>query len=295
MNEKILIVGGTGMLGWPVAKALATADFKVRLMTRDPENVKRKVGHGIEVVGGDVTNPASLKEPLAGCGAVYINLSARMNIGNFEAIEYRGTANVARAAAEAGVARIGMISVLNAGQAGGKNVYINAKTKAEKVLMDCGVAYTIFRCCWFFESLPKYIVSGRAMIFGKQPHKLSWMAANDYANMVVKAFQKDEAKNRVFHIRGIEKFTLEEALTIFGEVVFPGLKVGHTPMWLLRATGAVSRNRTARGMAHFSRFYDNNPETVREDDSEQILGPALTTLRDWAEAYKRMEEDRARI
>ncbi|HDL03811.1 MAG TPA: NAD-dependent epimerase/dehydratase family protein [candidate division Zixibacteria bacterium] len=295
MSEKILVVGGTGMLGWPVAMALAKEDFDVRLMTRNPDNVKRKIGWKIKVVEGDVTVPESLKEPLDGCRSVYINLGARMNIGDFEVIEHKGTVNIAGEAVKAGVERIGMISVLNAGQATGKNAYIDAKTKAEKVLMDCGIGYTIFRCCWFFESLPKYIVSGRAMIFGRQPHKLSWMAASDYANMVVKAYRSDEAVNRVFHIRGIEKYTLDEALEILGEVVFPGLKVGHTPMWLLRAVGAVSRNKTARGMAHFSRFYDCNPETVREDNSEQILGPALTTLRDWAEEYKKKADSRAAI
>jgi len=287
MSDKIAVVGGTGMLGWPAASALAEQGFEVRIISRKPEGVEKLLRGPIEVVRGDVTDYDSLREVFEDCRAVYINLSANMNFDDFERIEHQGTLNAARAASEVGVDQIGMISILDAGQQICGNVYIDTKTRAEQALMDCGVPYSIFRCCWFFESLPKYVVNNRAMMFGKQPHKLSWMAAADYGNMVVKAFQSEAAKNRIFHIRGIEKYTLGEALRIFGDIVHPGMKIARTPLWMVKAIGNISRNKLARGMAQFASFYENNPETAREDDTEKILGPALTTLVDWSEEYKK--------
>ena len=276
------------MLGGPVVRALAEADFELRIMTRDREKARRLFGTNAEIFEGDVTRPESLTEAINGCQAVYINLGAGMDIRDFRLVERDGTVNVARAAANAGVEHIGMISILNAGQSGAGGVYLEAKTGAELALMESGVPYTIFRCCWFFESLNRYIINRRAMIFGRQPHKLSWMAASDYANMVVKAFQKSEARNRVFHICGVEEYTLEEALRIFAEIVMPGLKISHTPLWMLKTFGLVSRNKLARGMIEFVEFYEKSHDQVAEDDSDQILGPALTTLRDWAEDYRKL-------
>ncbi|MEW5924763.1 MAG: SDR family oxidoreductase [Candidatus Zixiibacteriota bacterium] len=287
MNRKILVIGGTGMLGGPVVRALAHAEFDLRIMTRDREKARRLFGTNAEIIEGDVTRPESLTEAISGCQAVYVNLGAGMDIRDFRLVERDGTVNIARAAASGGVEHIGMISILNAGQSGGNNVYLNAKTEAELALMESGVPYTIFRCCWFFESLARYIVNKRAMIFGRQPHKFPWMAGSDYANMVVKALQNNEAKNRVFHVRGVEEYTLEEALRIFAEIAMPGLKITHTPLWMLKAFGLVSRNKLARGMIEFVEFYEKSHDPVAEDDSDRILGPALTTLRDWAEEYKR--------
>jgi uncharacterized protein YbjT (DUF2867 family) len=287
LSGKILIVGGTGRLGQPVVHRLANDGYEVRLMTHSPEKAGRIFGDKIETVFGDVSDPDSLAEPVRGCDAVYINLGAKMNLDDFERVEHLGTVNVAKAAAENAVNHIAMISGLNVGTADPEIPMYRAKIGAEKALIDSGIAYTIFRCCWFFESLPLFVTGKRAMIFGKQPYKLSWMAASDYAAMVSKAFSDDRAENRVFHIRGIERHTLEEALRMFGDVTHPGLKIVHAPIWMVSVVGGITRSKSARGLAQFFRFFDKNPETDANGEAEKVLGPALTTLRDWAEEYKR--------
>lgn len=278
------------MLGQPVVHRLARDGYNVRLMTRYPERAGKLFDSSVQIVVGDVTDPGSLMEPVEGCDTVYVNLNARMIEADYERIEHEGTVNVARVAAEHDVRRIAMISSLNAGCSDLKFAFAAAKAGAEKALIDCGIPYTIFRCCNFFESLPMYVVRNRAVIFGRQPHRLSWMAASDYAVMVSKAFSADEARNRIFHVRGIDKLTMHEALERFCRIASPEAKVTHTPTWMVSAVSRLSRNRRLKGLAEFMRFSNRNPETDANGGADEILGPALTTLQDWAEEYKRIRD-----
>ena len=51
---KILVVGGTGMLGKPVADRLAKDGYEVRVLTHSPEKAKIMFGSEIELAAGDV-------------------------------------------------------------------------------------------------------------------------------------------------------------------------------------------------------------------------------------------------
>jgi nucleoside-diphosphate-sugar epimerase len=52
-ERRILVLGGTGLLGAPVARRLRADGFAVRVLSRDPEKARRMFGPSIEVVAGD--------------------------------------------------------------------------------------------------------------------------------------------------------------------------------------------------------------------------------------------------
>ena len=56
MAQSILVVGGTGMLGEPVARRLCADGHHVRIFTRSPEKAQARFGAEYEVVAGDVEN-----------------------------------------------------------------------------------------------------------------------------------------------------------------------------------------------------------------------------------------------
>jgi NADH dehydrogenase len=285
--NKVLIIGGTGMLGRPVVKRLIKDGYAVRLMAYRPDRAKLFFGDGIETVYGDVTDEKSLIEPVRGCDAVYINLNAKMEKSKYKTIEIEGTASVARVSAAEGVRRIAMISGLNANEADAGHLFIASKLKAEKSLIDSGIPYSIFRCCWFYESLPLLIVGKKAIMFGNQPLPLSWLAAGDYAAMVSKAFSIDESANRIFKIKGIEKMPLYEALSRFCKIVIPDTKISIIPLWLVSIMAFLSPKRQLRGLVDFMKYFEKTPELDADNETEKILGPALTTLDDWAADYKK--------
>jgi len=53
MQKTIAVVGGTGMLGRPVARCLKEAGFQVRIITRDAAKTRTLFDDSFEMVTGD--------------------------------------------------------------------------------------------------------------------------------------------------------------------------------------------------------------------------------------------------
>ena len=72
-NRTILVTGATGQQGGSLVRALAGSDFALRAMTRKPDSEKaaRLRASGVEVLQGDLDDPASLKKALAGAWGVF--------------------------------------------------------------------------------------------------------------------------------------------------------------------------------------------------------------------------------
>ena len=66
---KIFMTGGTGFLGKRMAKRLVDAGHQVRALAR-LSPTPRRMPPGVEMVGGDVTDPESLKSGMSGCDTV---------------------------------------------------------------------------------------------------------------------------------------------------------------------------------------------------------------------------------
>ena len=76
MTQSMLVIGGTGMLGEPVARRLCADGHPVRIFTRSLEKTRARFGAEYEVVAGDVEDLPSLQAALQGCQGVHINQSA---------------------------------------------------------------------------------------------------------------------------------------------------------------------------------------------------------------------------
>ena len=65
-TERVLVVGATGALGRPTVQLLRERAVAVRALNRHPEQAADLAALGAEVVGGDLTDPASLVRACAG-------------------------------------------------------------------------------------------------------------------------------------------------------------------------------------------------------------------------------------
>jgi len=68
---KNLVTGGTGFVGSAVVRELLRQGQEVRCLVRDRGRPGNLAGVDVEMVQGDITDPASLKAALAGCSRVY--------------------------------------------------------------------------------------------------------------------------------------------------------------------------------------------------------------------------------
>ena len=70
-GKRILVTGGTGLIGGHVAARLQARGALVRALARNPEKARALVSAcGAEVVRGDMTDAASLRAAVDGCQGV---------------------------------------------------------------------------------------------------------------------------------------------------------------------------------------------------------------------------------
>ncbi|MCJ7532097.1 MAG: NAD(P)H-binding protein [Anaerolineales bacterium] len=175
MAERILVIGGTGMLGEPVPRQLQADGYQVRILTRSPQKATARLGKSYELAVGDVDNPSLLEAALQGCDGVHISLDG----GKDYDLERRGGVNVAGAAVKAGVKRITYLSGASVAEENCWYPGTKAKFLAEKAIRESGIPYTIFNAGWFMESLSRFVHGERAFVIGKQPNATPWITAED--------------------------------------------------------------------------------------------------------------------
>jgi 2-alkyl-3-oxoalkanoate reductase len=105
----ILITGGNGFVGRHLIHALRAREQAVRVLALPGEDTAGLERPGVVVYRGDVRDPQTLREPMAGVDAV-VHLAAMMDVWRslheYRAVNVVGTENVCRAALAAGADRI---------------------------------------------------------------------------------------------------------------------------------------------------------------------------------------------
>jgi len=288
MKQIILVVGATGMLGEPVARQLEKDGYAVRILARNPEKAKAKLGDSFEFVMGDVEVPSSLEKAIEGCFGVHINLRGGPKAEDFDRIEHRGTVNVVDVSAKLGVQRITYLSGAAVFEENSWFPSAKAKLQAESAIRGSGVTYSIFCATHFMESLSLAIRGKRASVIGQQPHRLHWLAASDYAKMVSKSFRLPEAANKRFFVYGPEALTMTEALRKYCSIVHPGVKVSSVPIWLLSLIGRVSFNAELQFIAELMRFFEKVGEGGDPTEANRLLGTPTTTLEQWCNRQRKV-------
>src|SRR6266568_372041 len=113
-KKTILVTGATGHQGGASLRHLRERGFPVRVLTRDPDRAKARAlpGHGVEVVRGDLNDPATLTRALADIHGVHSVQDAKAG----PEAEIRMGTNLADAAKRSGVAHFIYSSVGSADQ-----------------------------------------------------------------------------------------------------------------------------------------------------------------------------------
>ena len=160
-GDLVALTGGTGFVGSHIADALLAAGYRVRALVRRPESPGWLKGTGVEIVKGDVRDPATLPDLVRDAAAVVHvagKTSARSE-AEYMAANAGGTKNVAAAVRErAPRAHFVLVSSQAAGgpSAGGAPVksgdtprpvstYGRSKLAGEEALRRAGVPFTILR------------------------------------------------------------------------------------------------------------------------------------------------------
>ena len=104
--QNLLLTGATGYIGGRLLPYLKKSPHHLRCMTRHPERLQANIGEDVEVVYGDVNEPASLVESLAGIDTAFYFVHSMGDDGDFEQADRRCAENFVAACNQNNVRRI---------------------------------------------------------------------------------------------------------------------------------------------------------------------------------------------
>ena len=274
---KVLVIGASGMLAGPVIRKLEEAGFDLRLFSRSVDS--SMFINEYETLRGDLFNPADLEKAVEGCDAIHISIS------NLD--EAKATRAILEVARKMEVSRISMVSGCTVSQENRWATFIDQKFQAEQMIINSGIPYYIFRCTWFFDSLEMMVRGGKAGILGKQPHSWHWLSAEDFGNMVARAYSDREDKGGIYYAYGPEKATMKDLLERYCREFHPEIKkVGEAPIPLLRVIAFLTRNKKLRFATDLFSYFEKVSEPEIPEKELARLGRPVMDFNKWVE-FKR--------
>ena len=143
---RILVTGGSGVVGAGTVTELLRRGHEVRLLARHARDDARQWQNRVTPHEGDVTDPASIAGAADGCDAVLHVVGVVEESPpsvTFDAVNVEGTRNMLAEARRAGVHRFVFVSSLGAPD--GKSEYHRSKRDAERLVRQFEGNWTICR------------------------------------------------------------------------------------------------------------------------------------------------------
>ena len=143
-----LVTGATGYIGGRLVPELLGAGHRVRCLARSPEKLRdHPWARDVEVVRGDVTDPASVGAAMRGVDVAYYLVHALGSGKGFETADRRAARVFGERARAAGVRRIVYLGALVPAGVPEAELSPHLRSRAEvaRILLDSGVPTTALR------------------------------------------------------------------------------------------------------------------------------------------------------
>lgn len=276
--DRILAIGGTGLIGAPVARRLLVEGHPVRLLVRDVDRASPRLGAEFEYVEGSVTDSTAVDRALRGVDGVHVSLGVE-DPALLESVEHRGTAAVAEAAARHGLGRISHLTgSLVREQYGPKIPEHRAKLGAEHAIEASGVPYTFFRATYFTNTLRRHVQGPVIVALGRHRRPLHPVCAEDFGAQVARAFATPAAANHEFYVHGPEELTLRQALAIYRRIVIPDKRLVTIPLPVMATIDRVFMGGKLASNLQIMRLLARLGERGDPTAANELFGAPTTTV-----------------
>lgn len=230
---KVFVTGGTGFAGSYVLHSLRDAGHDLRVLVRKGSERKLPFTDGLSIVHGDLGEPGGWENALVGVDAIIHLVGIIREFPSrgvtFHKLHTEATRRIVEAAVRAGVKKIIHMSANGASESGA-SAYQRTKWEGERAVIASGLEWTIFRPSVIFgdpagrmefaSELAKVARLAPVFpVFGDGTYKLAPVAVENVADCFVKALTEPSAKNRVFHLGGVDNFTFRDIVKIVGQAV----------------------------------------------------------------------------
>ena len=251
-GQRILVLGGEGKTGRPVAQKLRDRGYEVRLGSRSAD------------IPFDWRDPSGWAAVLAGVEAVYIAYQPDLAVpGSDDDIR-----RLSRLAAEAGVKRLVLLS--------GRGE--DAAEVSEAAMKEAGIPWTVLRGSWFFQNFSEGLFAEPILagdfVLPSGTVREPFVDTRDIADVAVTALTEAGHAGKTYELTGSRLMTFREAVAEFSAA--GGRQVTYTPV-TVAAYAAMLREA---GMPEdvvwlvtylFGSVLDGRNETLT-NDIELVLG-----------------------
>ena len=224
----ILITGTTGYIGRHLVARLVAQGERPRCLVRDINRAKRLLpADKVELVQGATTSPVSLDAAVQGIDtivhAAFLTADRKQSTGNeYQKTNVHGTANLIKAAKNAGVKRIIEISGLGT-KPDKPGSYMQGRYLAEKMLKESGLDWTIIqpsvlfgKDAPFIKGLTDLIRSAPVVpLIGGGKTKFQPIYVEDVVTVIIKVLEDPErTSGKTYTIGGPAYYSFSQVIDI---------------------------------------------------------------------------------
>lgn len=234
---RVLVTGGTGVIGEGLLPVLVGAGHTVRLLSRGAATDAERWPSEVEPFAADVTDPSALRGAADTCGAV-VHITGIVDESppdlTFERVNVQGTRNVLAEAARAGLKRFVYVSSLGAER--GRSGYHRSKFKAEELVRASGFDWLILRPGNVYGPGDEVISTLLKMVralpavpvidAGNQPFQPIWY--EDLGQAILRAVETPTFSRETLELAGEETTTMSDIIERLS--VITGRRVTRVPV-----------------------------------------------------------------
>ena len=262
-RQRVLVVGATGALGQKVVAALRARGKTVRALVRPGSEAGHIEGEGVEIVRGDMMEPASLDRAFAGVDAVITTAAGytKRRSSDTDAIDTVGNQNLVDAAKRAGTEWFVLTSILASDRAEDVPHFWH-KHLAERALDEAGVPHVALRPGAFLDQsvdvFAKGVRKGRIPAMGDRHARWSWVFTDDLARYLAEAVDLGpEWSGRRIDIGWDRPVSTDELAEVIAAQHGAPVRVWALPWPVVSALGAVAGllSATVRDIVAMLRFF----------------------------------------
>ncbi|HZY92093.1 MAG TPA: SDR family oxidoreductase [Thermoplasmata archaeon] len=277
----VLVVGATGDLGGRVVRALLSRSKRVRALVRPGSDTSHLPKEGVEIVRGDMLDPASLPPAMTGVSAVIstaIGYSRRRR-GDSLRTDFDGNRNLVDAAKQTAVPRFVFLSILACDQAP-EVPHFWAKKLTEDLLQSQQVPFVALRPGAFLYAPPgrygEWMLSAlkKNQVMGMTPAgtRITYIDPDEVARALAMAVDEPRALGQRIDLGSDRALSGPELADLVGRLL--GRPIGVRQMgggFMMRLLALFSPG--LRGMQEMGRFFQTGKYVADTRVQAELFGP----------------------
>lgn len=300
-SHSVLVTGATGYVGGKLVPALLERGWRVRVLSRHPENLPEAWRERVEAVEGDASEPADIAAALEGADVAYYLLHSMGAGKDWRAKDLAMARTFAAAAKDAGTSRIVYLSGLHPDGVDLSN-HMASRTEVGEAFLDSGVPTAVLQAGVVLGEgsvsyrMLRHLTERLPIAVGPRwlRNEIQPIAVRDVVHYLLAAADLDASVSRTFDIGMEERLSYLEMMRRYAAAESLGPRVvGTVPVltpklasyWVGLVTPVESG--VARPLVE-SLLHE---AVVDEDDARTVLGEPEGGLLGYEEALARAGED----